>query len=592
MARKTASRKPAKAAAGTTKARGPSASPASAGKRLVPLNDHLIVRMYRQGLGDCFLLAFPTNKPTKPLYVLVDCGVHSREDEGPTRLLRVMEHLVQATNGRLDLVVATHEHADHLSGFVQKKSPFLLGKLSVNALWVAWTEKIGDRQADELRRKRGAARALIAKALEECQKRAQLGAKNVGDRIAGMNDFEQPEARSFAPEDVHAALKKMNRGAAKKPAGPKKPSSNELALALLKAKAGDNVVYCEPGQVLKLAGVSSARVYVLGPPRTTELLKKDLPTKIRGAGDGDHEVYKEVYLSGSASSLALAKSPALDLPPGERLPEDWRYPFLLAYRQYFRMTVDNTFEWEKSSSVPDDTRNLIADAYLRPDSDWRRIDTDWLGAVSQVALNLDSDTNNTSLALAFEWGQPGQGRILLFPGDAQVGNWLSWRDQEYRSGNRVATADELLSRTLVYKVAHHGSHNATVRRDPRETSASDELGVRFGLELMKDIVAMIPVDWAAAQKKMPDPWRMPHEPLYVRLREKARRRVLRSDSQLKPLDKARDEADLIPTEAKWKPVPGLKGLKWRCSAEKFGEGEGTNGPLYYDLAIPLASDDE
>ena len=39
---------------------------------------------------------------------------------------------------------------------------------------------------------------------------------------------------------------------------------------------------------------------------------------------------------------------------------------------------------------------------------------------------------------------------------------------------------------------------------------------------MNDIIAMIPVDTEAAQKKMPDPWKMPHEPLYRRLRERSR----------------------------------------------------------------------
>jgi hypothetical protein len=57
------------------------------------------------------------------------------------------------------------------------------------------------------------------------------------------------------------------------------------------------------------------------------------------------------------------------------------------------------------------------------------------------------------------------GRGQLFPGDAQVGNWLSWR-----------------------------------------RSDTDELGILYGLELMNDIVALLPVDWAAAQKKMPSPW--------------------------------------------------------------------------------------
>ena len=55
--------------------------------------------------------------------------------------------------------------------------------------------------------------------------------------------------------------------------------------------------------------------------------------------------------------------------------------------------------------------------------DWRRIDGDWAAGAAAFALQLDSDTNNTSLALAFEL--PG-GRVLLFPGDAQVGNWESW----------------------------------------------------------------------------------------------------------------------------------------------------------------------
>ena len=44
----------------------------------------------------------------------------------------------------------------------------------------------------------------------------------------------------------------------------------------------------------------------------------------------------------------------------------------------------------------------------------------------RLALQLDSDTNNTSLVLAIEL--IASGRVLLFPGDAQVGNWLSWHE--------------------------------------------------------------------------------------------------------------------------------------------------------------------
>ena len=114
---------------------------------------------------------------------------------------------------------------------------------------------------------------------------------------------------------------------------------------------------------------------------------------------------------------------------------------------------------------------------------------------------------------------------------------------------------------------------------------SDPIGAPFGLELMNDIIAMIPVDFDAVKKKMPDPWKMPHEPLYRRLREKARRRVLRSDLELEPLDKRRDEKDVVPIGSAWKGVPGLPGVRWRRATEEFTNG--TKGPLYYDVAIAL-----
>jgi hypothetical protein len=40
---------------------------------------------------------------------------------------------------------------------------------------------------------------------------------------------------------------------------------------------------------------------------------------------------------------------------------------------------------------------------------------------------------------------------LLFPGDAQYGNWKYWLDKE---------ADDILPQINFLKVAHHGSHNA------------------------------------------------------------------------------------------------------------------------------------
>lgn len=567
----------------------------------------IIVRMYRQGLGDCFLLALPAEKPKEPRYLLVDCGVHKREDQGAERLRQVMDNLAEATGSHLNIVVATHEHEDHLSGFVQKDSPFLSDKLKIDQLWLAWTEKRGDRQADELRKKRGTAQRLIEKALEEVlrtsggqgftdEKRVELLRKvRESERptmppadeaaVRGVLDkLKEKASQDAAAWDVAALYEGAGLGAAKKSTARVKPSANELALGLLALKAGvGHTEYCEPGRVLKVAGVSDSdlRVYVLGPPREATLLAKDRPTKIRGTEEGDQGgAYKEVYLSGNPSSRAFELSPKLGLEASEAegisTPEALRFPFVKSCQRALG---------PGGSAVPPATKKFIDDYYLNTQESWRRIDGDWLGAAETLALNLASDTNNSGLVLAFEWGPPGEGAVLLFPGDAQVGNWLSWPKQDYKAGGKKMSADDLLKRTLLYKVGHHGSHNATLRRDSERASSAEPLGPPFGLELMNDIVAMIPVDWDAAKKKMPDPWKMPHEPLYRRLREKAQLRVLRSDALLNPLDAGRETGDLVPEKTEWRDVPGLKGVRWRRSEEVFKAGK--EEPIYYDLAIEL-----
>jgi hypothetical protein len=157
--------------------------------------------------------------------------------------------------------------------------------------------------------------------------------------------------------------------------------------------------------------------------------------------------------------------------------------------------------------------------YYTSGSAWRRIDDDWLGYAGALALALDSDTNNTSLVLAFEL-TPG-GDVLLFPGDAQVGNWLSWELLEWQvaeaAGTRTVKSDDLLARTVLYKVGHHGSHNATLREKGLELMASGELA------------AMIPVNRVTAQKMA---WLMPFPSLLNRLVEKTHGRVMDAEHGL------------------------------------------------------------
>jgi hypothetical protein len=142
---------------------------------------------------------------------------------------------------------------------------------------------------------------------------------------------------------------------------------------------------------------------------------------------------------------------------------------------------------------------------------WRRIDEFYLDQATDLALQLNSATNNTSLVLAIE---RENGDVLLFVADAQVGNWLSWQDLGWNIDGNEVTASDLLKRTIVYKTGHHGSHNATLKEK--------------GLELMDALQwALIPVDHGMALKKR---WgKMPLENIVKALNAKTKNRVLRVD---------------------------------------------------------------
>ena len=73
------------------------------------------VRMYRQGLGDCFLVSLPrTDGGARPFYVMIDCGVVLGTPNPAAIMKQVLDSIVQETGGAIDLLIATHEHWDHL----------------------------------------------------------------------------------------------------------------------------------------------------------------------------------------------------------------------------------------------------------------------------------------------------------------------------------------------------------------------------------------------------------------------------------------------------------------------------------------------
>lgn len=175
-----------------------------------------------------------------------------------------------------------------------------------------------------------------------------------------------------------------------------------------------------------------------------------------------------------------------------------------------------------------------------------------MGAAAEFALQLDSATNHTSLVLAFELTKSG--KVLVFAADAQVGSWLSWQDLEWKlDASTTVTGPDLLQRTVFYKVAHHGSHNATLRAK--------------GLELMRsdDLVAFIPVDHAMAVGKR---WgQMPLPALTDELKRRTQGRLVRIDEDYQP--QGSKALAYLAHSAIWRSTQ-LAHLGWRRQAHLAG----------------------
>lgn len=74
---------------------------------------------YQVGFGDCFLAQFDYDD--RPRYVLIDFGTTSLPEGAPKDQMEQVAKDIAAKCGKnLVAVVATHRHADHISGFATK----------------------------------------------------------------------------------------------------------------------------------------------------------------------------------------------------------------------------------------------------------------------------------------------------------------------------------------------------------------------------------------------------------------------------------------------------------------------------------------
>lgn len=101
---------------------------------------------YQVGFGDCFLVRF-TYDDGSLRHILIDFGTTGLPDQVAGQHMLTVARDIEAKcsegSGRLDVIVATHRHADHISGFATNNgrgSGDVIAALKPGAVIQPWTE--------------------------------------------------------------------------------------------------------------------------------------------------------------------------------------------------------------------------------------------------------------------------------------------------------------------------------------------------------------------------------------------------------------------------------------------------------------------
>ncbi len=597
-------------------------------KRLLPPKGGAVVRMYRIGHGDCFLLAFDGDAgenidaaaEPKPVYVLIDCGYKPGSPKFiGTTPKEVTASIWEATggraakdgqgarNGKIDVVVVTHEHQDHVNAISEAN----FKGIDIGQAWFAWTEDPTNGTANDLRtiykdKLMGlmAAHNQLALAADEKDKeRAEWIEEFLAFELGGDDEGQ--------PFDLTKARGMLG-------AAPKDPlqSMNKKSMQLLKDRAKDGVSYLRPhDKIHPLPGADWVRVFSLGPPENLAALKDLDPVggevfnglalavatpgnyfsaaakaaeartqaaKPAGAaaapvvgagntaatgsvdnnsgegtgpgsatdtgGDEDEAATIEdldgnVYGYEAHGNCSLAPEQQGISPFARRYQVGWnddftaviegasphQIPFFETY--YGNEKSSFSQEWEEYEDTP-------SEPVVPPvpcNAEWRRIDNAWLDSAGQLALAMNNDTNNASLVLAFELGKGG--KVLLFAADAQRGNWRSWACKPWKDGSQEITTKDLLARTVLYKVGHHCSHNATLNGQPGDDYPNlGWMGQGASAGEFTAMITAVPA-WAKDPKVG---WDHPQDAIKNTLMKKACGRVLQTDTDLDKMTAPQD----------------------------------------------------
>src|SRR3981081_2607463 len=125
--------------------------------------DKLLIRLFAVGLGDCIYCRIPkAHEEGRDFHILIDCGTLSSTDYLSTAVEN-LKSLLPLIGGKrcIDLLVVTHEHKDHMTGFGMK----LWDEFSFGAIWMNAAMDPKHPEAEKAKKLHGFAAGAMAQAL-------------------------------------------------------------------------------------------------------------------------------------------------------------------------------------------------------------------------------------------------------------------------------------------------------------------------------------------------------------------------------------------------------------------------------------------
>jgi len=253
--------------------------------------------MYTVGFGDCFLIVID-GTPVRT--ILVDAGFHGNGkgafsgNELAAQVLTDLETIVGRK--RVDVLVATHRHQDHVYAFNSKT----WDDLEVGEVWLPWVEDRDDPKAVGLWKKKQS----FALALDQARPSFNLSpAQDEEVRWHLWNAGVGPDMPGFAGWSNEGALDRLHDGL---------PKRNRLEPRFLPVK--DELPYTFTTDVLP--GVT---VHVLGPPRDPDQIEELDPVV-------DGESYRALALRGMEQGGGAAEAIPSPFPETWVVPADEKEP--------------------------------------------------------------------------------------------------------------------------------------------------------------------------------------------------------------------------------------------------------------------------